>query len=93
MALEYFNTVVNWAKVNGYKVHHETHRKRALYSPWVGRDLVPKVDGLSLVADLSHWVNVAETDCNDPDLTQVKKSRNLSIIERNLHIQNHATSL
>ena len=23
------------------------------------------------MADLSHWINVAETDTNDPDLTQV----------------------
>ena len=23
------------------------------------------------MADLSHWINVAETDANDPDLTQV----------------------
>lgn len=71
MAKEYFTTAVAWCKAKGYKVHHETHRKRALYSPWVSRDLVPTVEGLTLVADLSHWVNVAETDCNDPDLTQV----------------------
>ena len=24
-----------------------------------------------MVADLSHWVNVAETDASDPDLTAV----------------------
>jgi hypothetical protein len=24
-----------------------------------------------MVADLSHWINVAETDTNDPDLTAV----------------------
>jgi hypothetical protein len=24
-----------------------------------------------MVADLSHWVNVAETDPSDPDLTKV----------------------
>ena len=52
-------------------MHHETHRKRALYSPWVSRSLVPKIKDLTLVADLSHWINVAETDTNDPDLTQV----------------------
>ena len=27
--------------------------------------------GLTLVADLSHWIAVAETNCDDPDLTQV----------------------
>ena len=24
-----------------------------------------------MVADLSHWINVAETNCNDLDLTRV----------------------
>ena len=32
---------------------------------------MPCIDDLTLVADLSHWINVAETDVNDPDLTQV----------------------
>ena len=27
-----------------------------------------KLADMTMVADLSHWVNVAETDCNDPDL-------------------------
>ena len=27
-----------------------------------------KLKDMTMVADLSHWVNVAETDCNDPDL-------------------------
>jgi hypothetical protein len=72
MALEFFNQVIPWAKAKGYTVHHETHRKRALYSPWVTRDLVPSIDkDLTLVADLSHWINVAETDTSDPDLTRV----------------------
>ena len=29
---------------------HETHRKRFLHSPWVGRDFVPKFPDLKLVA-------------------------------------------
>ena len=28
---------------------HETHRKRFLHSPWVGRDFVPKFKDLKLV--------------------------------------------
>ena len=28
---------------------HETHRKRFLHSPWVGRDFVPKFPDLKLV--------------------------------------------
>ena len=27
---------------------------------------------MKLTADLSHWVNVAETNANDPDLTQAR---------------------
>ena len=71
MAEDFFKHVVEWCKTKNYIVHHETHRKRALYSPWVARDLIPKIKDLTLVADLSHWINVAETDTNDPDLTQV----------------------
>ena len=36
-----------------------------------GRKLLSKDLDLTMVADLSHWVNVAETDTNDPDLTAV----------------------
>eukprot|EP00747_Dinoflagellata_sp_TGD_P210097 gnl/TRDRNA2_/TRDRNA2_83423_c0_seq1.p1 gnl/TRDRNA2_/TRDRNA2_83423_c0~~gnl/TRDRNA2_/TRDRNA2_83423_c0_seq1.p1 ORF type:complete len:373 (+),score=49.41 gnl/TRDRNA2_/TRDRNA2_83423_c0_seq1:42-1121(+) len=52
-------------------VMHEGHRKRYLHSPWVARELVPKFPELRLVADLSHWINVAETDTKDIDLTKV----------------------
>lgn len=71
MAQDFFSQALAWTNAHGFKVHHETHRKRALYSPWVSRDLVPSIPGLTMVADLSHWINVAETDTNDPDLTQV----------------------
>merc|ERR1712232_738044 len=37
----------------------------------MGRDFVPKFPKLKLTADLSHWINVAETNTLDPDLTQV----------------------
>jgi len=82
MAAEYFEEALRWTKEKGYTVHHETHRKRFLYSPWATRDFLLGEDGkgrkllqddlnLTMVADLSHWVNVAETDTNDPDLTAV----------------------
>jgi len=71
MATEFFKEALAWQEEKGYKVFHETHRKRFLHSPWVGRDFVPKFKDLKLVADLSHWVNVAETNSNDPDLTAV----------------------
>jgi len=37
----------------------------------VARDFVPRFPDLQLVADLSHWICVAETNTSDPDLTAV----------------------
>ena len=42
MAAKFFREAVAWQKHKGYVVHHETHRKRFLYSPWVARDFVPR---------------------------------------------------
>ena len=36
-----------------------------------GKRLLEDEFDLTMVADLSHWINVAETDTNDPDLTAV----------------------
>jgi len=70
----FFSKALAWQKEKGYRVMHETHRKRFLHSPWVARQFVPKFPELQLVADLSHWVNVAETNCSDLDLTTVIES-------------------
>lgn len=67
MAVRFFEAALEFCP----QVMHETHRKRYLHSPWVARDFLPSFPELRLVADLSHWVNVAETDTNDVDLTQV----------------------
>ena len=32
-----------------------------------------KLEDMTMVADLSHWINVAETDCNDPDLGWISR--------------------
>lgn len=71
MAEQFFTEALRWEEEKGYIVCHETHRKRFLHSPWVARDFVPMFPKMKLCADLSHWINVAETDTNDPDLTQV----------------------
>jgi len=67
MAVSFFETALEYFP----QVMHETHRKRYLHSPWVARDFVPHFPELRLVADLSHWTCVAETDTNDLDLTKV----------------------
>jgi len=71
MATQFFTEVLAWQEQNNYRVLHETHRKRFLHSPWVARSFVPKFPELKMVADLSHWINVAETNTEDPDLTSV----------------------
>jgi len=71
MAEQFFTEALRWEEEKGYFVCHETHRKRFLHSPWVAREFVPKFPQMKLTADLSHWINVAETNTTDPDLTQV----------------------
>jgi len=71
MAEKFFEQALAFEKEHGYFVVHEGHRKRFLHSPWVARDFVPKFPDLKLCADLSHWINVAETNTEDVDLTQV----------------------
>jgi len=71
MATDFFTRALAWQKEKGYRVLHETHRKRYLHSPWVARGFVPKFPDLQCVADLSHWINVCETNPTDPDLTKV----------------------
>lgn len=74
MAAKYFREVLKWEEENGYTVAHETHRKRFLYSPWTTRDFFTKYPDIhakiKMCADLSHWINVAETDTNDPVFNQ-----------------------
>merc|ERR1719247_3989333 len=73
MAEQFFEEAIKWCeeKHPDLIVTHEGHRKRYLHSPWVARDIIPKFPKLKLCADLSHWINVAETNTEDPDLTQV----------------------
>lgn len=71
MAESFFTEALKFEEENGYFVCHETHRKRFLHSPWVAREFLPKFPKMKITADLSHWINVAETNTDDLDLTQV----------------------
>lgn len=71
MAEKFFSEALKWEAERGYFVCHETHRKRFLHSPWVARDFLPRFPQMKICADLSHWVDVAETNTTDLDLTQV----------------------
>jgi hypothetical protein len=61
----FFAAAIEYEKELGIPICHETHRGRILYSPWVAREIIPKFPQLKLNADLSHWVNVAETNVSN----------------------------
>lgn len=58
----FFDEALAFQEAEGLEVYHETHRKRWLHSPWVTRQFIQTYPQMKLVADLSHWINVAETD-------------------------------
>ncbi|WP_337101106.1 TIM barrel protein [Paenibacillus sp. YIM B09110] len=45
----------------GIPVGHETHRSRAMFTPWTTARLLRKFPELRITADFSHWVNVSES--------------------------------
>ncbi len=58
-------------KHSAFPIAHETHRARILYSPWVIPDVLAEFPRLKLVADLSHFVCVAEALFDCPQLDGV----------------------
>jgi hypothetical protein len=59
---------------------HETHRSRAMYSPWSTAALLREFPELQLTADFSHWVVVCESLLQD-------QQEDLSLaISRTIHI-------
>jgi sugar phosphate isomerase/epimerase len=71
---EYFRGVSDLErKYDGFPIAHETHRCRVLYSPWVVADVLAEFPNLKLVADLSHYVCVAEALFDCPQLDKVIK--------------------
>ena len=67
----------------GGRVHHETHRSRILYSPWVTRDVCARHAKLTLVADYSHFTCVAEARPTDPELDACVRALNARV--RHVH--------
>jgi len=69
-----FSKIVEYEKSVKMPIMHETHRKRILHSPWHTREILPKFPQLKIVADLSHFICVAETDTKDEELTRMIES-------------------
>ncbi|WP_088549603.1 sugar phosphate isomerase/epimerase family protein [Paenibacillus aquistagni] len=49
----------------GVPIAHETHRGRAMFTPWTTKLLVEELPALKLTADLSHWCCVCESLLED----------------------------
>ena len=59
--LELFDIAFEFTAKTGVEVVHETHRKRALYSPGVANEYFKARQDLQITADFSHWTCVTES--------------------------------
>lgn len=58
--LSFFERSIAIEKAVGLKVGHETHRGRAMFTPWGTAQLLRDLPELKITADFSHWVCVCE---------------------------------
>lgn len=49
----------------GIPIAHETHRGRAMFTPWTTAELLREFPELYIAADFSHWCNVCESLLDD----------------------------
>jgi len=59
-SVSFFEKCTKFERDFPVKIAHETHRQRALYSPFRSLEILKAVPSLHLNADLSHWVLVCE---------------------------------
>ncbi|SFS46636.1 sugar phosphate isomerase/epimerase [Paenibacillus sp. BC26] len=77
---DFFRAAIHEQKAAGVSVGHETHRHRAMYTPWNTARLLELFPDLRITADFSHWCCVCESLLPD----QGKAIRLAS--ERTIHI-------
>ncbi|MEC0266956.1 sugar phosphate isomerase/epimerase family protein [Paenibacillus anseongense] len=78
--LQFFEYAVEAEKHYGIPVGHETHRHRAMFTPWTTARLLQAIPDLKITADFSHWCCVCESLLED-------QQENLQIaFERTIHI-------
>ncbi|MCC3372069.1 sugar phosphate isomerase/epimerase [Cohnella sp. REN36] len=78
--LAFFERALQTEAEIGIPVAHETHRGRALYTPWHAAYLLGRLERLKLNADFSHWCCVAES------LLEEHEERMTLACRRSLHI-------
>lgn len=59
--LQLFDIAFEFTAKTGVNVVHETHRKRALYSPGLANEYFKAREQLRITADFSHWTCVTES--------------------------------
>lgn len=76
----FFASALETESRHGIPIGHETHRQRAMFTPWTTARLLRRFPELRITADFSHWMNVCESYLEDQE-------ENVSLaIERSLHV-------
>ncbi|WP_216625358.1 sugar phosphate isomerase/epimerase family protein [Paenibacillus phytorum] len=63
--LKFFEQAIVVEKEAGIPVAHETHRHRAMFTPWTTAALLREFSELKITADFSHWCCVCESLLED----------------------------
>ncbi|QCT00967.1 xylose isomerase domain-containing protein [Paenibacillus algicola] len=61
----FFESALRTEEQHGMIIAHETHRHRAMFTPWTTARLLRKFPELKITADFSHWTNVCESLLGD----------------------------
>jgi sugar phosphate isomerase/epimerase len=62
---DFFKQALRIENEFGIPVGHETHRGRAMFTPWTTSRLLHAFPALKITADISHWFCVCESDLRD----------------------------
>lgn len=63
--VRFFRGALDIERSLGIRVGHETHRGRAMFTPWGTAALLQELPDLRITADFSHWVCVCESLLED----------------------------
>ncbi len=78
--LEFFECALEIERQAGIPVAHETHRGRAMFTPWTTARLLRELPELKIAADFSHWVVACER-------LPVDESKDIKLaLDRAIHI-------
>lgn len=77
--LKFFEQSIRIEKELDFPIAHETHRSRAMFTPWTTTKLLKDLPDLHITADFSHWCNVCESMLSD------QRENILIAIEHTIH--------